>query len=440
MMIAALGGTLYGYELGIVSSIFLLIQHEIHLTVDQMSLLVSATLASSAIATLLAGLTSNWISRKHMMFIASVVFIIGILWVVLSQKYISVLIGRSIQGMAIGIVSLAAPLYLTEVMPPRLRGRGVTIFQLFVTVGLVMASVIGLFFVPGHNWKGMFLTALIPGSIFFVGTMFLIPSPRWLALKGRYDECLSILKLVQDDSRASIEFNDIKKAMTHVKLGNVVKESFFQKKYIIPVVIVCVLAIFNQLTGGYSILQFESYILQKSGLEKDIVIMAGTTVVSILCFIVTLIVIFFIDKFERRDLMVFGITGTVFSLLYCSVVYSLVSFSAIKGLLMLFGIISFIIFYSIGPATILWVLVPELLPSRTRSMGLALAWFFNSLTSASIAMSFVGLGRGIGLGNIFLIFALMTLFYLVMSFFFIPETSGFSLEEIEQGFRKTTFL
>lgn len=434
MLFAAIGGMLYGYDIGVISGAFLFVKDSIPMDDIQMSLLAGAVLGGGALATLVSGVLSDWLGRKRMIMFAAVIFVLSVFLIAFAHSYDAIFSGRVVQGVAIGIITIAIPLYLTEVMPAKLRGRGVTMFQLFLTLGILVSSLVGLYFTPTHNWRGMFLTALIPGFILLFGSFVLVKSPRWLALKGRYDEAMCSLKVMQDDSRASLELNNIKSHLLYCS-GNVPgRETLWQRKFILPLLVVFAIGILNQLTGINSILQFDAVILKNSGLNSNIGAMMGTSLVTFINFLVTCVAISIVDKFERKWLVAIGTGGVTLAMLFCSIVYFIFPESETKGLLMLAGMVGFILFFAMGPGALVWTLLSELLPSRVRSSGMAGALFLNSAASTLLASFFLPMMHHIGFGGVFLICAIATFIYFLLSIFFIPKTSGLSLEEIEEEF------
>lgn len=355
--------------------------------------------------------------------------------IVLSDSYATLLAGRIVQGIGVGVITIAVPLYLTESMPAKLRGRGVTAFQLLLTVGILLASLVGLAFTSSGDWRGMFLSAAVPGIIMFFGCFLLSDSPRWLAMKGRYDKALAVLRKTRTEQEAEHELNQMRAALESGRKGfGVPKLKLFQKRYMLPLFIVFAVAICNQLTGINSFLQFSAVVLKNGGLDSNIVAMLGSTAITGLNFIMTLIAISLSDKIERKYLVAFGTGGIVLSLAYCGLIYWMMPLSEVKGFMLLGGILAFIFFYAVGPGALVWAILSELLPSRIRSTGLAVALFLNSMTSTILASVFLSLVNHIGYTGLFWLCGCFTIFYFLVAVFLAPKTKGRSLEEIEAGF------
>lgn len=432
---AAIGGILYGYDLGIISGALLFVKESIPMTVDQESLLVGAVFGGGALATLISGFLSDWVGRRRMIIAASLIFIVSVLMIYYSQTYATLLAGRLIQGVAVGIVTIVIPLYLTESMPTSLRGRGVTAFQLLLTLGILLASLVSLYFTPDGDWRGMFLTALVPGVIMFVGGFLLSDSPRWLAMKGRYDQSYAILKKTRCVNDARKELIQMRNALESGRAGlGSAHVSIWQRRYIVPIVIVFAIAILQQLTAINSLLQLSAVILKDAGLGSNILAVLGSNAITGLNFLVTIIAICLVDKVERRTLMSFGTGGIVLALIFCAAVSHFLPTGSEKGYILLAGILGFIFFYAIGPGALVWAVLSELLPSRVRSSGLAIALTLNTATSSILASSFLGLVSDIGYAGIFLLCGCFTFVYFLVCFKLIPKTKGRSLEDIEEQF------
>ena len=269
---AAIGGVLYGYDLGIISGALLFIRKSIPMTDNQMSFLVAAVLGGGSIATLVTGPLSDWFGRRRMILLSSVIFIISVFIIVFAHAYGMLLFGRLVQGVGVGVITIAVPLYLTEVMPRKWRARGVTAFQLLLTVGILLATLVGALFAHfGGNWRAMFLTAGIPGVVMFFGCFFLTDSPRWLAMKGRYDAALAVLKKTRPLAEAKRELAQMKKALLSGKKGLHGQGEIWQKRYLFPPVIVFSVGILNQLTGINYFLQFSAIFFKTAGLSFNMV-------------------------------------------------------------------------------------------------------------------------------------------------------------------------
>jgi MFS transporter, SP family, galactose:H+ symporter len=436
---AALGGVLYGYDLGIIAAALLFIHHDIPMTAQQMSYLVAAVLGGGAVATLVSGRLADYFGRRRMIMMSSIFFLIGVFMVAAAHTYSIMLIGRLVQGIGVGIVTIAVPLYLAESMPASLRGRGVSVFQLLLTSGILLASLVSLYFTPTHDWRGMFISAAVPGVIMFFGCFLLTDSPRWLAMKGKFEKARWVLEKTRTVADAKKELADIKKTIAADSVDGKSKKkiSIWQKHFMVPLAIVVGAAVLQQLTGINSILQFSAVILKHAGLHSNIAAVLGSTAITGLNFLVTCLSLFLISIVGRRVLLAVGTGGIVVSLLVAGAVLILVPAGDVKGYALLISILFFIFFYAFGPGTLIWLVLAELLPSRIRGTGMAVALFLNSMMSTVFAAMFLKLVHWFGgYTGVFWLCAGFAFLYFLLVLIFVPETKGKTLEEIEHLFAK----
>lgn len=432
---AAIGGILYGYDLGIIAGAILFIRHSIPMTDAQSSYLVAAVLGGGAIATLISGTLADWFGRKTMILVAAVIFLAGVFSLTYAHNYSTVLLGRLTQGIGVGIVTIIIPLYLAEALPAEIRGRGISAFQLLLTFGILLASLVGLYFTPTGNWRGMFLSAAVPGVILFFGTLFLPKSPRWLFRKGHDNKAFSVLCLSRSSSEAEHEINTMRNiADSKPSSWSETLTLLSSRRYLLPIGVVMMVAILQQLMGINSILQFSAYILKAGGLSSNLTAMLGSTAITSVNFILTIAAFLLIDKLGRKLLLMWGTAGCTLSLFFTGCIHFILSAGTTKGILLLIGIMGFIVSYAIGPGVIVWLVISELLPSRIRSSGMSLALFVNSLTSTLFASSFLPMVNRIGYTGVFMLCAAAACMYFTIAFNLIPETKNKTLEEIELEF------
>lgn len=437
IIVAAIGGVLYGYDLGIISGAMAFMNRDITMTATQLHIMPGAVLFGGAFATLVTGPLCDWYGRRKLIMAAAIIFILGVIVIASATNYPALLMGRLIQGVGVGIVTIAIPLYLAEAIPPKVRGEAICTFQLLLTAGILMSSLVGLYFTRVGNWRAMFWSALIPGILLFIGGCVLPESPRWLCLKGQFDKALTALKRSRSESAAEHELTQMQAAITASRNRQHGSTSLWQKKLMRPLFIVLAVACLGQLTGINSFLQLAPTILKNAGLGSDTIAMLGNTAITGLNFVVTIVALFLIDRLGRRFLLCVGTAGIVAALTYSGIIFYYMAPSELKGLLLLAGILVFILFFAIGPGVVIWMVISELLPLRIRSSGMAVALFLNSMTSAILATCFLGLADTIGYYGVFWLCAFFTLLYFLTVFFFVPETKNKTLEEIENHFIET---
>ena len=429
---AAMGGMLYGYDIGIINSAFLFINKDIPMSTFQMSLLGGSVLFGGALAILVAGYIADWIGRKKTLVLSAIIFIVSVGLIELSTDYIMLFTSRMVQGVAVGFIVVTVPIYLTETVPDNIRGLAVTSFQLFLTAGILIANYVGLIFEDSENWRGMFSTALIPAGIFLVGCFFLIQSPRWLLMKNKEIEAeKAFIKILGHNGNE--ELIKAQQTILHTKQNSLrLRDIFTDRKYLKPISIVLAIAILTQTTGINSILQFSATILKSSGLNSNYASIIGGITITAVNFLITLVSVFIADRVERKFVVLVSTFMVALSLIYTSLVIYLVPLGGLQGYMLLAGLVVFILFFALGPGAYVFLMMSELLPTHIRSKVLAIALFLNSIMSSIVAAVFLPLGTYCGMGASFMVCGLCTLFYGFVIFKFVPKTTGKSLEDIEK--------
>lgn len=437
MAFAGLGGFLYGFDVGVITGAIVFMKNDLGLTERQLSFIVAAVLGGGSIATLFSGPLADFISRKVMIMISGLLFIIGIYLTMIAYNYETVMWGRLIQGIGVGVITIVMPLYIIETTPASLRGRSITLFQLFLTAGILISSASDVFFHRSGNWRAMFSIALIPGIVFFIGSIFLVKSPRWLFKKGYTEKAKEALLKIVDKSEADKSMNELLEIEKEtINAGKFSIKLFFSKLYFMPFIIALSVAILNQLTGINSLIQFSTYIINKSGISSVLVSMTGTVGITLMNFLITVVAFILIDKWGRRPLIITGTLGTSVSLIFLGFISFFLQPSALQGYLTILGLIMFICFFAIGPGVVVWLAISEILPLKIRSITMSIALFANSLVSAILAAFFMDLSKFIGYAANFWFCGLCTFIYFLVVYYMLPETKGKTLEEIEVFWEK----
>jgi SP family galactose:H+ symporter-like MFS transporter len=430
-LLVGIGGILYGYDIGVVSGALLFIHKTIPMTNEQTGMIVGAVLGGGLIGTLIAGPLADKYGRRFMIATSSLVFIIGVGCILLAHSFQTMLLARILLGMGVGIVAVAVPLYVAEIVPAKDRGKYVTFFQLFLTFGIVLAYFVDLAFTPSGNWRAMFAVVLIPAVILFIAMFFLPETPRWLMANNREREAFRVLTLTHPADKVGPEADHIKS-----NIGNSDGSwgELFKPKMMLPLFIAVGIAILNQWTGINSFLQYAPHILKSAGLGSNMIVMMGSAGIGLMNFICTLIAIFLVDKVGRRPLLIAGVAGIIVSEVFLGFVSSLHLSSSVIGVLSLVGLLGFIISYAIGPGVVVWLAISELFPTRIRGKGIALCLFFNSLAGTLLASEFLILTQHLGVSGTYWLCAFCSVFYLLIAMFYLPETKAQTLEDIQEYF------
>lgn len=434
-VLVGIGGILYGYDIGVISGALLFIHKSIPMTVSQTGIIVGAVLGGGLIGTLVAGPLADHYGRRVMIAVSSVVFIIGVAFILMAHSFVEMLFARVLLGIGVGIVAVAVPLYVAELVPAKDRGKYVTFFQLFLTFGIVLAYFVDSAFTPSGNWRAMFAVVLIPAVVLLIAMFFLPETPRWLIANKQERKARKVLKLTHEPGLIDTEVTQIKTSLTQAEGG---WRDLLNKKMLSPLFISVGIAILNQWTGINSFLQYAPHILKQAGLGSNMVVMMGSAGIGMMNFLCTLVAIFLVDRVGRRPLLITGVAGIIISEVFLGVVNAMHAGITHVGIYSLIGLLGFIISYAIGPGVVVWLAISELFPTRVRGKGIAFCLFFNSLAGTLLASTFLTLTHVLGVSGTYWLCAFCSLFYLLIAMFYLPETKSQSLEDIQNYFEVTS--
>jgi len=573
LLVAGLGGLLYGVDVGIIGGALPYLEATSGLNPGQLSVIVAAVLLGSVISTLFAGMLADWLGRKPLMVLSGLTFVLSIPVIALSHGYGPLFLGRLLQGISGGVIGVVVPLYLAECLSASTRGKGTGIFQWLLTLGILAAALIGIYFsyrVAGvaavsdaatilnfkdHAWRSIFWVSLPPGVLFVIGSLMVSESPRWLFRRDRVDAARTALLRSRTAQEASLELEEMQETLAAEKnqgtAGFKVKESLLHRKYVIPFLLACVILFCNTATGINSIIGYNTNILLQSGLS-DVQAHWGYVIFTLINFLMTMGGVLLVDRKGRKFLLTLGTVGIILSLSITAmlfrnsekirldsrailqsqvtpdqslalrfdpaeasalmssvnyhgsainparasltIVYSYGDFSsatnvarsddpaspAIKiarencvpnnkveaffknpfanvdaartapltiekalitsvpdqnnGMLVAVSLYVFMAFYAVGPGVCVWLALSELMPTRIRSNGMSIALVINQVVSTTLAAIFLPVVSQYGYSTMFLMFAGFTVVYFITAAFFLPETKGKTLEEIEEYF------
>lgn len=430
--LVSIGGILYGYDMGVISGALLFIRNTIPMSDAQVGLIVGAVLGGGLVGTLVAGPIADRFGRRFLIGISSLIFIAGVTLILLANTFLTIFAARLLLGVGVGVIAVAVPLYVAEIVPGKDRGKYVTFFQLLLTFGIVLAYFVDLFFTPTGNWRAMFAVLLIPSVILLLAIVLLPESPRWLMANNRPEKARAILQKIRNkDSEVEEDLFDIKQGLQEVQ-GS--WRELFSHQFLLPSLVAIAVAVFNQLTGINSFLQYAPLILKNAGISSNLVSMIGSAGIGILNFLFTIIAISLIDSLGRRPLLLFGVIGVIASEIFLGSISYFMPDSPNAGALSLIGLLFFIMSFAVGPGVVVWLVISELFPTQVRGKGIAVCLFFNSLASTALATLFLPLVKMLGMGQTYWLFAFFSTGYLLVTYFFLPETKEKSLEEIQHYF------
>lgn len=432
--IAALAGLLFGFDTGIISGALLFIEKDFPITTVMKELIVSSVLIGAMFGSLFSGRLTDRFGRRCLMLIISTLFIMGTAIAACASHIEYILFGRLFIGLAIGMGSYTAPLYIAEVAPLELRGGLVSLNQLAITIGILASYIINYAFTNiDGSWRWMFGIGVIPAVLLGIGMIFLPESPRWLVAQQQVDKATQTLRHLRDSTDVSHEINDIKNSLQ-------VKHASFREifsPWIRPVLFLgAILGFIQQVTGINTIIYYAPSIFQLAGFQdasSSILATVGIGVVNVLS---TIFAIFYLDKLGRRPLLLTGLVGMCLSLLGLSLAFYAGTNAETLRWLAMGCTFTFIICFAFSLGAILWLVVSEIFPLEVRATAMSVAVFSCWLWNFAVSATFLSLLNALGPTATFLMYAAMCVFSLIFCYYKVPETRGISLEQIEINIRK----
>lgn len=432
-IVAALGGLLFGFDTAVISGTINFIQPYFGLSEAGLGWTVSSLLFGCIGGVMLAGKAGDHYGRKKVLMLSALLFFISAVGSASSHSLSFFLIARVLGGIAVGVASILSPMYIAELAPAKYRGTLVSLNQLAVVIGILVAFFSNYLLVGTgeNNWRWMLLVMAAPAVLLFF-SLFLVPeSPRWLVARGKADEALHVLIKTSGKEFAAAELKAIKETL------NVQEESRFSELLepkVKPLLYIGImLAVFQQITGINTIMYYAPKIFANVGQSNNsallqTILIGGTNLVF------TLVAMALIDRFGRKMLIQIGSTGMMLMLAGLSVLYFM---NLTSGVLVLTFILGYIAFFaaSLGPTT--WVVATELFPNRLRSKGMSIAIVSLWVACTIVTIAFPIMLEKLSGGITFLIFALICLANLLYVLKYVPETKGKTLEELEKEFSET---
>lgn len=448
-VVAAVGGLLFGYDTAVISGTVDQVATQFGLDTLQQGWYVGCALIGSIIGVACAGMMSDRLGRRPTMLISAVLFTVSAAGCAFSGNFTWLVIYRFIGGVGIGIVSIVAPMYISEIAVPRYRGRLVSLYQLAVTVGFLMAYAVNYlllgvshsasFAVPWAQlvfvtevWRGMLGMETLPALMFFV-IIFLIPeSPRWLVVRGKDDKAAGILgKIYTNSAAVSQQLQDTKSTVS----GEVKSEwrELLQPGIFRAVVIGVCIAILGQFMGVNAVLYYGPSIFRDAGMDDPLFCQVLVGVVNTLT---TVLAMSIIDKVGRHKLIYYGVSGMIVSLLLIAVYFLWPS--AFPPAFMLTFFLLYVFCCAVSISAVVWVLLSEMYPNRVRGLAMSVAGFALWIGTYLIGQLTPWMLEHLSPAGTFLLFAVMCVPYMLIMWKLVPETAGMSLEDIERYWTKAS--
>jgi SP family arabinose:H+ symporter-like MFS transporter len=445
-LVAALGGFLFGFDTAVISGTVSLVKSGFGLSAVSEGWFVSCALLGCIIGVSVSGKLSDSYGRKIVLIISAVLFLVSAVGCMLTDTFTQLIIFRLIGGLGIGVASMVSPLYISEFSPSRYRGMMVSLYQLALTIGIVVAYFTNAFLANHANdvfsaglaqhifsnevWRAMLGLGAVPAAIFLV-SLFMVPeSPRWLLLKGQEDKARAILIKIDGEAAATNEINAFK---AQDDSENTSIKELFKPVYRKALWIGLLLPFLSQVCGINAVIYYGPRILEQAGFTLNNAL-GGQVTIGLVNVVFTFVAIFTIDKWGRKPLLFVGIGGAVVSLIIIGALFAL---GVTSGPWILIFILAFIACFAFSFGPVCWVVIGEIFPNAVRGKAMALAtlslWVGNFLVGQLTPLMLEGLGSS----WTFWLFALCCSPALWITWKLIPETKGRSLENIENYWKES---
>jgi sugar porter (SP) family MFS transporter len=433
--IAALGGLLFGFDTGVISGALLFIRQDFGLNAFTEGFIVSSLLLGAMVGAGISGALSDRLGRRTIILVAAIIFAVGAIGAALSPNVGILILFRFVLGLGVGTASALVPSYISESAPTDVRGSLSSLFQLAITVGILIAYLVNAVFAPVGDWRWPLGLAFVPALVLFVGMYFLPETPRWLVSKGREEEARRVL----GRTRSTEEEIEGEIAQIHRVEEEAKQQAGYREllaPWVRPMLVAGIgLAIFQQFVGINTVIYYAPTIIKSTGLANVSSILAtvGIGVVNVLMTIVAILVI---DRVGRKPLLFVGLAGMVVSLGIIGGAFLAPSLSGIISWVTLAGLMLYVASFAVSFGPLLWVMLPEIFPLKVRGAGAGVSALSNWGANFVVSQAFLPLVALIGTTAVFWILAGICMVAAIFIYFLVPETRGRSLEQIETDLRK----
>jgi SP family arabinose:H+ symporter-like MFS transporter len=427
-MISALGGLLFGFDTAIISGAISFIQPYFQLNDVSLGWAVSSILLGCAAGAVIAGKLSDQWGRKSTLLLCAFLFAVTGIGTGLSHSLLMFVIFRILGGLSVGTAAMVAPMYIAETVPASLRGRMVSLYQLAIVSGILMAYLSNYLLsgIGENNWRWMFASQAFPSVLFFILLFFVPESPRWLVKKERINEAVKILEKIGGHEYCLTEIAAIEKSFYQETKEKV--SALFLPSYRSVLWMGIIIAIFQQITGINAILYYAPEIFKRTGISNENALLQ-TIGVGVMMFLFTLVAIWLVDKAGRKMLLLAGCIVMGLSLVGVSACFH---FSYFGGCLVLIFLMLYIAGFSASLGAVTWVMLSEIFPNRIRALALSLSTLILWIADFAASFSFPVLNAKLGVAPTLLIFAALCVVYFIYIKWKVPETKGKTLEALEK--------
>jgi MFS family permease len=325
--IAGLGGLLYGYDIGIIGTALLYLDRCVRLSEQEVGLLASAVMVGALVSSLVGGGLADWVGRKKAMLLSALLFAASVVTIVTATGFWPLFFGRTLQGLSAGMIAVIIPVFMSECVPARIRGIGSTVFQLCITLGILLAMAAGAYYqaevktavaamagdaarvlaIEDEAWRNMFRSSIWPAGLFFLVALMVSESPRWLFRRARKEKAFEVLLKARERTQAELEMREMEEvtgaAPEQRATGG--RDSLWQRRYLVPLILAVVLLGINQATGIVAVFTFPVVMLHQSGLSEAAASHTGVWL-ALTNFLFTIFGVLLVDRLGRKALLKIG--------------------------------------------------------------------------------------------------------------------------------------
>ncbi|XP_016493767.2 putative polyol transporter 6 [Nicotiana tabacum] len=461
-IVASMISIIFGYDTGVMSGAMIFVKEEFKINDAKTEVLAGILNLCALVGSLCAGRTSDYIGRRYTIVIASLIFLCGSVIMGYGPSYAILLLGRCVAGLGVGFALMIAPVYSAEVSSPSSRGFLTSLPEVGISIGILLGYLSNYIFSRLSlrlGWRMMLGIAAIPSFFLAIGILKMPESPRWLIMKGRLGDAKKILyKVSNDPQEAEFRLREIKQAVgidencndDIVKIPDSVKsqgEGVWKELLLRPTpslrwILIAGVGIhfFEHATGIEAVILYSHKIFDKAGVHDHSHQILATVGVGFTKFIFIVLSTFLIDKAGRRKLLLTSLSGMVVTLTALGIFLTLAENSGGKLIwalvLSIITTYAVVMFFNIGLGPVTWVYSAEIFPLKYRALGAGIGVAVNRLMNATVSMSFLSISAAITTGGAFFLFAGISVVALIFFYFFLPETKGKSLEEMEAVFTR----
>lgn len=433
--VCALGGLLFGFDTGIISGALLFIREDLARSPFLEATVVSSVLLGAIAGAGVSGPIADRFGRRRTTIVAGFVFLVGALGSAFAPGVGLLIVSRIVLGLAVGSSTIFVPLYIAEIAPTAVRGTLTAMFQLAITIGILLAYFVNYALAGAEAWRWMLGLGALPAIILVVGMLPLLESPRWLVNQERYDEARSVLRRARNTDQ---EVEDELREMEEAKRQEAEEEAGWgelTKAWVRPMLLIgIVLAVGQQIVGINTIIYYAPTIMESTGLGASVSILAtvGVGVVNVLFTIVALLLV---DRVGRKPLLLVGLVGLAIALLLMGLGFALPGLSGATAYVTFAGLALYIASFAASFGVLLWVILPEIFPLKVRGSAMSVCTILHWSANFAVAQSFLPLVAAVGQAAVFWGYCVISIGVFIFIYFLVPETKGRSLEQIQKDLR-----